>query len=360
MKLLFVVLAALMAAAALGFVLWPLLRNKLSARPPLGLVVIIAFVLPVTALAMYVWVGTPAALQASTSAGTGAGTSTGSAPDFATAMTQLQAHLEQAPDDAQGWVLLARAYQSMQRNEEAASAYARALQLEPDSAELMVALAETRSMSRPDHQIDTDARALLRKALSLEPQHQRALWLLGISQYQAAEYAASIATWRQLLPLIDPATHAAVATAVQEQIASAEAAMRGARESPAGATSSEQPIAPTPASIEIEVTLDPALRDQLDADDTVFVFARAVDGPPMPLAVARLSVSDLPAKVQLDDSSAMSPQLTLSGFSQVMVFARVSPSGNAIAQTGDPEAAPVQVDLPSKRTISLVIDHPHK
>ena len=89
--------------------------------------------------------------------------------------------------------------------------------------------------------------------------------------------------------------------------------------------------APAAASLKVRVELDAALKDKVQPGDAVFVFARALSGPPMPLAVKRLTVADLPAEVSLSDSDAMMPQLKLSKFPEVQLVARVSRAGNATA-----------------------------
>ena len=90
-----------------------------------------------------------------------------------------------------------------------------------------------------------------------------------------------------------------------------------------------------PASITVSINLDANLRSQVAPSDAVFVYARAMQGPPMPLAVKKLTVGDLPASISLSDSDAMMPTMKLSSFEQVVVGARVSKSGNPVAQAGD-------------------------
>jgi cytochrome c-type biogenesis protein CcmH len=87
----------------------------------------------------------------------------------------------------------------------------------------------------------------------------------------------------------------------------------------------------------VQVTLAPDLAAHVQPGDTLFVFARAAEGPRMPLAISRRRADELPLTVTLDDSMAMQPQLKLSAFDRVVVGARISRSGNAIPQTGDLE-----------------------
>ena len=347
----FIVIAALMAAAALACVLWPMVRRQGEGRAPVALVAALSFALPALALALYFGVGTPAAINGALHAPQAA-----SAADVDAALANLEAHLSEQPDDVQGWILLGRSYQAMQRAADAAMAFDKALELSPDDPNLMAATAEARSMARPDHRIDSDTRALLEKALAVDPQHQRALWLLGIAEYQSGDYVAAAETWSRLHALLDPASEVAASVAEQIRLARAHASA-DAPSTPA--QSHEETVAPGEhaASIDLHVTLNETRFANIDPDAAVFVYARAVDGPAVPLAVARLRVTDLPADVRLDDSSAMTPQFRLSMFPQVTVAARISASGNAQAQPGDLESAAVNVDTatPPAR-IDLVID----
>ena len=104
------------------------------------------------------------------------------------------------------------------------------------------------------------------------------------------------------------------------------------------------------------MALDPSLASQAAPDSTVFIFARAVQGPRMPLAILRKQVKDLPVTVTLDDSLAMSPAMTLSNFPQVTVGARVSASGNAMPQSGDLEGSQSPVNVANPGNVSVTID----
>lgn len=103
------------------------------------------------------------------------------------------------------------------------------------------------------------------------------------------------------------------------------------------------------------VSLAPQLIAKASPDDTVFVFARAAEGPPLPLAVARTRVRDLPFSFRLDDTMAMTPTMKLSAFSRVVVGARVSKSGSATPQPGDLQGASTPVANDAGE-VSVVID----
>lgn len=346
MKLAFYLVAAAMLAAALALLLVPLLRaGRRNGRPRgvFALALGIALLLPLGTLALYLHVGTPAALN---------GVAAAPKPmDFQQALTELHDHLRQQPNDAQGWALLAEATTALKQPADARDAWDHVLKITPNDVAAMVGWAETDSMAREDHQIDGRALDLLHRALELQPDSQRALWLLGISQFQHAQYADASATWRKLQPLLEPGS--TVAKAVAEQIANADAR--------AGVQPSAEPTAAasTGAVLTVQVNLAPALKDKLQADDQLYVFARAVSGPPMPLAVAKLAADALPATVTLSDAMAMTPELKLSSVARVIVAARISHDGQPIARPGDLEGSAGVVDTDRKTPIAITIDKVH-
>ena len=109
-------------------------------------------------------------------------------------------------------------------------------------------------------------------------------------------------------------------------------------------------------SITASVQLSPSLTSRLDGSETLFVFAQAQGGPPMPLAVVRRAASELPLTVTLDESMAMTPQMTLSSFDQVVVSARISRSGSAAASSGDLQGRSAAVSPASRPAVNVIID----
>lgn len=347
MKLAFFLAAAVMITVAMALLLFPLVRQGRRQGRSRGVFVtslLIAFALPLAAVGLYQAVGTPAALN---------GVTQQSLPTMGIddLVAQLRQHLDEKPDDIQGWMLLGRTYSEMRKPAQARDAYDRVLKLDPGVSGAMVGWAEADSAAREDHRIEGRARELLERAVKIEPDNQRGLWLLGISDFQQEHFAEAAARWRQLQPLLEPGS--TVAKAVQEQIATAEAR--------AGGTSAPAPVAEAPAgpALQIHVTLAPSLKDKLAPGDTLFVYARAEQGPPMPLAVARMDAQALPATVTLTDAMAMTPQLRLSSVPRVFVGARISKSGQAVAQTGDLEGDAGVVDSQSRSPIAITIDKVH-
>lgn len=355
MTLRFLLIAAVMVVAALACVLVPLLRSaRRNGRPRASLVLALALALvtPPLVLGIYLEIGTPQALEP---------VPANNHATLAEAAQQLQESLARKPNDAQGWALLAQAYSALDQPEQTLDALNHLLQLKPDDPDATVAWVEAKAATSSTHLIDDASRARLQHALQIDPTHQRALWLLGISDFQRKDYAGAATQWKTLLPLLPPGSK--IAATVQQELAEAQARAGGAQETVPAATHP----ASTPASssataigasvaLNVTVQLDPKLATKVRPGDIVFVFARAVNGPPMPLAVARLKASDLPAKVTLSDAMAMTPKLQLSNFAKVAIAARISKTGNAMPQAGDLESAAVEVATDSHARIVLTID----
>lgn len=348
--MLFYIAAAVMIAVALLLLLLPLLRHGRQAGRPRGLFVLmlcIALLVPVGAALLYWQIGTPATLN-------GVPTQAQTITDVNKALDQLRAHLTSQPNDVQGWLLLAQAEMDMQQPEEARKAFGQVLTLSPDNTAAMVGWAQADSTASADHHISGHARELLERAVKLEPDNQRGLWLLGISDFQQARFAEAASTWRKLQPMLEPGSNVAQAVAQQIELADARAGS-----APVSASSTGAPNANHEAVLQVKVALAPSLKARLAAGDTLFVYAKAENGPPIPLAVARLDASKLPATVTLTDAMSMLPSMKLSSVPRVVVGARISHSGNAIAQAGDLEGDGGTVDVGSTAPVNVVIDKVH-
>ena len=350
MKIAFIVVAALMVALALAVLLVPLVREGRRSgrtRSVFVLSLSIALLLPLGAGVLYLKVGTPAALN-------GVSAQAQTPISLPQAIAQLREHLAQQPDDQQGWMLLAQTSAMMRQPGDARDAWDHVLKLDANNAEAMVGWAESDSMLRADHQIEGRARELLQRAVKQHPDNQRGLWLLGISDFQRGDYRNAAATWRLLQPQLEPGS--SVAKSVAEQIAIADARAGGA---PAGASGSAAAAVPAGASLRVTVTLAPSLQGKLAKGDVLYVYARAPDGPPMPLAVARIEPVKLPATVTLNDAMAMTPAFKLSSVARVFVGARISHDGQPTAAPGDLEGDAGVVDVARKTPVAITIDKVH-
>jgi cytochrome c-type biogenesis protein CcmH len=347
-KIAFYIAAAAMIAVALAVLLLPLMRHgRTSTRPRavFALALIIALALPLGTASLYLMVGTPVALN----------TIQAQAPvSMDQALVQLRTHLTEQPDDVRGWMVLAQTNSMLHSPADARDAYDHVLKLAPNNAEAMVGWAEADSMARSDHRITGRALELLKHAVSLQPDSQRGLWLLGIGQFQQGDYGNAAATWRVLQPQLEPGSKVAEAVAMQIGVAQSRAG-----KSPAGASSVGAAAAEQEAGLRVQVSLAPALKKKLKPGDVLFVYARAAGGPPMPLAAVKRDAAKLPLEVTLTDAMAMTPAARLSSAAKVEVGARISHDGQPIAREGDLEGSAGIVEANRHTPVTLVIDKVH-
>lgn len=328
----FVAIAVALVVVVLALLLRPLWRGRQTFA--LG----IAATFALATFALYRLVGTPAALDPAAR----------QAPaTLHDAVAQLEAALLRDPGQAEGWRLLGRAYTAEQRRTDARDAYARAAKLAPNDAETQVEAAESRALADPQRSFDAQAVSMLQRALQLQPQQQRGRWFLGIAQRQAGNHAEAAATWQPLLAQVDAKTAASLRP--QINAARSDAGLPPLPEAKATATSAN--------ALTVKVALDPdfASRVRLDGNASIFVIARMPGGAPMPVAVEKRSVQELPLTVTLDDSDGPMPTQKLSALQDVEVIARLSASGNAMRQEGDIESRPVRVTLPAMQPVELTI-----
>ncbi len=301
---------------------------------------------PAAAVGLYRQLGTGAA-PAPVAA---APTATGKPHPMEALVAKLAARLQEQPDNLEGWVMLGRSYAVLKRYPDAARAYARAHELAGDQPELLVDWADVLIMA--SNGVFTDqAGELLKKALEKNPDDVKGLWLMGHWYARHGDEARAIDYWRRAAARLPPDSEDLAVLNRQIRDAGGEP-VRVAATSPATRTTT----AAGGGALRVHVTLDPSLRDQVSPDDTLFVYARAVRGPRMPLAIVRRRVADLPLDVILDDSLAMSPAMVLSKFPQVTLTARISKSGQATAASGDLEGMVTPVDSATDSVIDIVID----
>ncbi|AXK71735.1 cytochrome C biogenesis protein [Lysobacter sp. TY2-98] len=324
----FIAAALALGLAVLVLAFGPLIRR----RPAVGGVVAGAALVAVSA--MYLLVGTPAALDPA---------KLKPVDTLASAVERLEAELARKPAQADGWRLLADAYRAEGRPADVARVYGQALRYAPDDPDLLAQAAEARAIAAPGRRFDDEAIAMLHHALEIQPAHQRSRWFLGVAQRQAGKAADAATTWESLLANVDPATASALRTQIDD-------ARRDA-----GLPPLPDSALPKTRALTVRVDIAPGLRPGLPKDAAVFVIAREPGGMPMPVAAKRIALSDLPATVALTDADSPMPTRRLSQLPQVEVIARVSRTGIANAQAGDLESSAVKVASDAKT--ELTIDH---
>lgn len=319
----------------------------------------LGLVIPLVALGIYGFIGNNQALDPVNLV---AKAEVDPTPEQLEAMISVfAARLEAAPpdqaSDPKSWEMLARSYAAIQKFPEASKAYKRAVELNPGNAQILADYADVAAMLQGQNLVGEPTR-LLERALILDPNNLKALALAGSAAYQNKQFAKAAQLWSKAQGLAPPGSDFAkgIASSVEDARqalgqtgtqpqADKSASLLAASASPATSATSVQGI----------VSLSTALKSKVAPDDTVFIFARAAQGPRMPLAILKRKASELPITFTLDDSSAMADELKLSKFELVIVGARVSKSGNALPQSGDlvGQSAPVKA---GGNPLKLMID----
>jgi len=334
-------------------------------RNPLRVLALSLLVLlPLLTIGLYYKVGTPKAINSieAVSASAEMGPVHGQA-----GIAKLEQKLAENPNDPNILVMLARSYSDGERWVDAAQTYEKLTKLVPNEAVLWADYADVMAMAHG--QLAGAPAKLLDKALALDPENMKALALAGSAAMEVGDYSAAIVHWEKLIRII-PAEQKEDAAQINEGLRQArefsshikggkppkmaaeapQAIMPSAPAAPAAAASGSERITGS-------VSIAAALKGKIDPTDTVFILARATQGPKMPLAILRKQVKDLPLNFSLDDSMAMAPQMKLSAFDQVVVIARISKSGNAMSQPGDWQgmSAPIK---PGAKNLKITIDSP--
>ncbi len=299
--------------------------------------ILVGIFIPVFAIGAYMILGSPIALNPVQPARITPDMSKSEIADQINLMVaQLAKRLESDPTDAEGWAMLGRSLIALERFDEALVALENATRLNDSDAQLFADYADAVAMSG-GQSLEGRPLELINRALELDPNNEKALWLAGTAAYERADFKEALKVWKRLYELVPKDSQAA--RSMESNIAEVEALLAG--------RNPQDSVATPPAIVEesgsqqgIEkldgvVKLDNALQDKVNSSDTVFIFARAPQGPRLPLAIIRAQVKDLPLQYTLDDSTAIDPAMKLSMFSQVEVVARISRSGDATPKSGD-------------------------
>lgn len=330
-----------------------------SDRPHVAPAAALAALLPLAAAGLYYWLGTPQALDPRPAQQQAQGQHLETA-QMEAAVARLAQRLESTPDDLAGWAMLARSYRVLGRHEDAVAAYARAEKQIGSDPQRLTEWAESLALASGGSLAGKPAE-LVARALALEPENGHALALAGAAAFERKDWRGAIAHWERLAKQFPPGseqgeTVARSLDAAREELGKAGGAQAAAPAPPAKpAAAADAGKSAMKFRLAGSVSLAPALAAKASPEDAVFIFARAAGGPPMPLAVLRRKVKELPLEFTLDDSSAMMAEAKLAAIGEVVVGARVSRSGNAAPQSGDLQglSRPVKVGASG---IQVVID----
>ena len=286
--------------------------------------------IPVSAIGMYLYLGTPDAVElAKVPPKPEVPLTTDGKPDVEKLVSNLHNKMRENPENEQGWYMLGRSYMMMQRFDGAIEAYENLLRLQPEEPDVMLMLADALSMKQQGKMAGRPEK-LINIALQKVPNNTTALWLSGMALEQKGRDHEALVRWQVLRPLLNG--NEAEQVQLDILISRVEKKIESANQASKAVVSSE---GKAPVTVAVTVGLDEAFKGEVSPEDSVFIYAKAQAGPPMPLAAKRLQVKDLPISVTLNDSMAMMPEMKLSMFPKLIVGARVSKSGNAISQDGD-------------------------
>ena len=356
-------------------------RKKTNKVMNIAISTVFALTLPIAAIYLYLEIGDtrgllPQAQLANAvqmSQGGGSNNATPEGHDnFNSVLDNLIARLNNNPDDIEGWFMLARTYAIMKQYDEAAATYARLNEFIPDNPQILSDYADVLAMTN-DGSLVGKPNELIQEALNIDPEYPKALALAGTVEFEQSHFDQAAVYWERLLAVIPADSQ--LARSVSESIAEARSlagektpasqTQLAAAESPETATQPsvmERPqassnVSEEPASLSISgsVSISDIVAARANPNDTLFIYARAETGPKMPLAILRLSASDLPTTFTLTDAMAMTPAMKLSSFQNVIIEARISKSGQAVPTSGDLQGLSEPVTI-GDNNVSIVID----
>lgn len=325
----------------------------------------LAMIIPTASGVLYWTLGNPAAMThpavlASSSQG-GSGDDSQMADSLNQLIEQLRKKLEQNPNDAVGWGLLARSYMAMERYGDAVPIFEKATKLDPSNASLLADYADALGVHQ-GRKLEGKPETLIQKALKLDPHNVKALMLSGTIAYNRKDFARAVKEWEDAHTYLPPDDQES-SDQLKASIAEAKRRLGGGPSSgmlvanpPMEQAKPTKPLAQTgqPRAITGKVVLGPNMAGKT-LPDTLFVFAKDVAGPPMPVSIVRASKKDLPFTFRLDDSTSPMPSRKLSDIDTVVIVARLSKSGKAMPESGDLEGMSQPIK-PGAENITVVID----
>jgi len=325
----------------------------------------LALLIPLLSFALYFVVGTPGGLDPVLANQVG-GDEQISTDKLQSMADQLRQRLSENPNNAEGWVMMGRIERALGHLDPAEEAFKKSLSLAAND-DVRIERAEVLAQKNQG-KFEGEPWSIIQSVLKADPEHGNALLLAGSAAFSQGQFQDALKYWdkvRGLLPASSPDLPALVEAInkarerlnmppLDPDTVVAQAPQASAMQ----AKPAKGKTAPGAERIAGRVSLDPSLVSQVSPKDTVFIYANAADGPRMPLAIVRTTVDKLPYDFVLDDSMAMNPQMKLSSISSVMVRARISRSGHAMAQPGGLGVSAGPIKPGAKEKLNLVIAQP--
>ena len=339
----------------------PISATQVNSPAKWGFSVFLAVLLSVISVSLYWYLGTPRGLEAGLAqAEQNQDQNKAVTPEqIAKMVAGLEQRLKSSPEDVNGWDMLARSYYFLGKYTDAARAYEQLAKRVPDNADVLADYADALGMSQ-NKSLQGEPEKIIAKALSLNPNSIKALALAASAAFEQHNYKAAIFQWQKILAVVEPDSD--VARSVYSNINEAQTLLVGTNQetkpiAEEPSTNKQIKFASGPAVLEGQIELGANAKGKVNPEDTVFIFARAIDGPRFPLAVLRKTVKDLPVSFHLDDSMGMTPNAKLSDFQTVVVGARISRSGSATRSAGDWEGLSQPVHV-GETQLKIIINSP--
>ncbi|MDJ0956649.1 MAG: c-type cytochrome biogenesis protein CcmI [Arenicellales bacterium] len=293
--------------------------------------VTIVVLVPLVAGVLYLSLGQPAALDPNQFTQAKANADHSSV-DVAAMVRNLEQRLATSPNEIEGWYVLGNSYMTLNQFDKAAAVFKKLRELVGDEPDLFVREADALAMKNGGR-LEGEPERLVLKALELKPDHPVALWLAGIAAHRRGDLKNALDYWQRAEPLFNEGSQ--TQAELQGLIKRARRQLEQTDSSVSAQNTDREAQGQRKGLVKLTVSLDESLKDQVAGEDTLFILARAFDGPPIPLAVVRRQARDLPLTLALDDDMAMVPEMNLSKFDQVVVVAKISKSGDASTKSGD-------------------------
>lgn len=331
-------------------------------------VLALALLIPTASGVLYWTLGNPAAMThpnvSAMSSPEGSDEARQMAEGLNVLIERLKKKLEENPKDAVGWTLLARSYMATERYAEAVPIFERAVKLNANDANLLADYADALGVHQ-GRKLEGKPEALIQKALKIDPNNVKALMLAGTLAFNRQNFAQAAKDWEQARANLPADSDPESSEQLTASIAEAKRRMGGGQLMLAANPALAEPTVPAnhppikkaggSRVITGKVVLGPNLAGKGSATDALFVFAREVNGPPMPVSIVRATKKDLPFTFRLDDSTSPMPSRKLSDVETVVIVARLSKSGKAMPETGDLEGTSQPVK-PGAEGITVIID----
>ncbi|MEM0515355.1 c-type cytochrome biogenesis protein CcmI [Pseudoalteromonas sp. YIC-827] len=253
----------------------------------------------------------------------------------------LRTRLAQDGDDAVAWLMLGRVAMTLNDYEMAMQAFDKVLAMDPENISAKVSYAQSLLIKGDDMAMNQAAK-LLSQVLQKQPQNIDAISMLALIAYERKDWAEAKSAFELiLLTMNEQDSRYAM---VSERIKEIDARL-------AQAQTSE----PT-HKVQVQVTLADEIADRIPLNAVLFVFAKAAEGPAMPLAVKRFEQFSLPMTVTLSEADAMMAQLSLQQFEQIQVIARISKDGDVAVDLGELEGKSQPFNRQQQPSVDVTID----